>query len=227
MIDEVPHNERSGECILPILGCLMNLPPDVRTNFDNIYVFGYWVGHGHPNLQVILEPIVHDFMEAFETGVRVQLNDVVFTSRAVVFACDSDMRMKELILHHTGPTSHNGCDKCTIKGVTVKYKFGGHATKFITVDVDPSNYTSEMRTHESWQKDVALVERMKMQKKNELLETISEADVLQNKEYQRIHSNGVKGPCVFSKLKYIDVTQLCLTQPMHCLFEKFVHQEID
>lgn len=152
MNDEVPHNERSGECILPILGFLANLSPEIRTNFENIYVFGYWIGRGHPNLQALLAPIVDDLENAFITGVRVRLHDQEFVSKAAVLQNDSDLRLKELILNHIGCNGVDGCDKCNFKGETVFYESGGHATKFVARGAKFENFKLEKRTNESWER---------------------------------------------------------------------------
>lgn len=152
MDDEVPHNQRSGECILPILGFLINFSPEKRTHFDNIHVFGYWIGHGHPNMQALFKPIVEELLFAQILGVMVFVGGKQITSNAVLLQHDSDMRLKELILNHSGPTSEKGCSVCNITGETVYYASGSHATKFITRErVQSFQPELLLRTNDLWQ----------------------------------------------------------------------------
>jgi len=217
MDDEVPHNQRSGEGILPILGCLVNLPPEIRTNFENLQLFGYWVGSGHPNMQVLMEPIVDDMINAFTKGVTVKMKDQVFTSKAAVAFNDSDMRLKELIQNHSGSTSFSGCDKCYIIAKTVRYASGGTARKFVISDITS---LPEKRTAESWANDVSAVTKLKKEMFSELSLTHTYPEIVNHAEYSRLNSKGIKGPSVFDKLPYVDISKFCLTQPMHCIFEK-------
>ena len=131
LVDGIPCNKRSSESLIPLIGCLLNLPPKYRSKFSNMFIFGYWIGKGQPNMQHICAILTEEFEKMSTIGVTVQKAGVNISTKSFLVYADADMKMKILLLNTAGPTCKKGCCVCNFEGIVIIYSnTNRHAIKF-------------------------------------------------------------------------------------------------
>lgn len=218
-IDGVPISERRGFSCVPVNGVLLSLPPDVRYKLANNFLFGYWIGSSQPNMQVMMKPFVNSLNESFLHGHKVILNGENVISRSLLIYNDADMLMKRCLSNSSGPTAKKGCGKCNFSGESIENP--DSKKKVVKFACSNENDLKSMRTEQEWQASMTTAELKKQQVyAKQKANGRQHHEIVKSKEYTSVAKDGIKGLCVFLLLPYLCAIELCITQPMHCLYEK-------
>lgn len=199
------------------MAIILNLPPQVRFKFKNTHLLAFWIGPSHPDMQTLLSPLTEELKSAFLKGIRVKFMDKVIISRTVLVYVDADLRMKQCILNISGPGAICACDKCLKKGQTITLSESKRVVKYITTSI---NELFELRSRDKWLKDIEDVQAKKVNLYEKFAERHNHEQIVNKREYKTANVNGVKGPCCLGELSYLNHPELCITQPMHCIYVK-------
>ena len=60
---------KNGMQMWPIVGCIGNLPPNLRNKQENIVIFGMFVDNKSPSIELITGPFGKIMQKNFETGI--------------------------------------------------------------------------------------------------------------------------------------------------------------
>jgi len=219
MIDGVLVNKRKHESVTPILGSLLNLPPEMRSKFSNMSIFGFFIGTSYPDMQQVLKPIIDEFVYSYEHGHALKLPNcsIPKVSRSVIIYFDMDMIMKMMVLYMCGPTCKEGCSKCNFKGKATPTIKGGNPVKWPCTN---SKLLQPLRTKEQWIEHATTADENRAMKRLEMEQkNCTQSEIVFDKAYIKINSNGIKGQSELLRLHYLDITHSCLVQPMHCIIE--------
>ena len=145
--DGVKIIHSSGKHLYPLWLIIADLPPVMRSSFDNIAFASLWFGDGKPDFEVIFQYVQREVSElkyiyhdGFSYSVRI---DFLFIS--------ADNVAKAAILNNKQFNGYFGCHLCEDEGEIVS-----HSQR-----IYPSDTFIKMRTHESYQHN--LVEAQKFE----------------------------------------------------------------
>jgi len=142
--------------------------------------------------------------------------------RSFLIYINGDWKVKYLVLLCSGPGSKCACDRCLIEGISQSYmnsKKKSSAVKYYSVKQD----FEQLRDHNEWVQCAAKADEAKLNKYTRMREQgKTRAQILQNKTYNGLHEKGIKGTSCVLLLPYVRMDQICFTQLMHCVYEKYV-----
>jgi len=127
--------------ITPIIGVLLNLPPDVRYSFSNTYLIGF--AFGKIDYSMMLTPILKSWAIASH-GVAVKYTGKEVYSKNIIMYVDSDMRAKGPLQNLIQAPGHYACDCCEVAGETAV----GSIRYMVKSIYDFDTY--RIRTEERW-----------------------------------------------------------------------------
>ena len=79
--DGVPLFKSSAD-LWPVFLVILNLPPDIRMNAQNVVLAGLWYGSKKPPMHLLLKPIMQKLDQLYTLGVAVQTPHGLITYRA-------------------------------------------------------------------------------------------------------------------------------------------------
>ena len=106
--------------VWPIVCQLLNLPPAIRSKYENLLWYGFC--EGKPKTRLLYEAFVAEALELWETGCRIYDGSTgeVFTCRLMVHVAIFDYKGLVDVLHHKDVGAYCPCVKCNLPGVHSK-----------------------------------------------------------------------------------------------------------
>ena len=80
--DGVPLFKSSSKDLWPVFLVLLNLPPAIRMNAQNIVLAGLWYGSKKPPMNLLIEPIMKKLNHLYTLGIAVETPRGLITYRA-------------------------------------------------------------------------------------------------------------------------------------------------
>ena len=76
---------KNGMQMWPIVGCIANLPPNLRDKQENIVIFGIFVDNKSPSIELITGPFGKIMKKNFETGIKLKMKSENFRNKSLCF----------------------------------------------------------------------------------------------------------------------------------------------
>ena len=114
--DGIPMFKSASVSLWPVSFVILNLPPAVRMNSENIVLPGFWIG-SKPPMKYLLGPIVENLNALSSSGLEIKTST---TSLCIVYfklvLATFDLPAKAVVLNAKQFNGKNGCSVCENPG---------------------------------------------------------------------------------------------------------------
>lgn len=114
--DGVPLFKSSAADLWPVFVMILNLPPNIRMNAQNIVLAGLWYGTKKPPMDLLLKPIMKKLQHLYTLGVPIETPNGLITYRAKIEMAIFDLPAKAAVLCAKQFNGRYGCSVCLHPG---------------------------------------------------------------------------------------------------------------
>lgn len=113
--DGASCSNSSNTSVYPVFLQINELPPHLR--IKHMLLSTIWVGKGHPDMNLLLDPVITELNELYETGITWSSDGVNSnTSKFAVLICSVDSVARPMILNMKQFNGEYGCTFCYASG---------------------------------------------------------------------------------------------------------------
>lgn len=182
----------SKATVWPIYASINELPPNMRSK--HMILIGIWVNKKEPNMNVFLQPFVHEANFLSKFGIQWNLNGKTVVSKILPLICCVDSVARASMLSMKQFNGKYGCTFCEHPTESVD----GYIKYTVSTVVSPNRTDAGIKRN--------------MIRAHEYL------DSKQN------YCNGIKGPTVLMNLKYFDLANGMIPDSLHALYLGVIRQ---
>ena len=111
--DGIPIYKSSAVSIWPVLLMVLNLPPILRQKAENIILCGLWYGPNKPNARLLLNPVLKNLNNLYETGFMMHSsNGQTQLCKVKLVSAVFDLIARALVLTMKQFNGEYGCNVC-------------------------------------------------------------------------------------------------------------------
>ena len=104
---------------MPVFLVILNFPPAVRMNAENVVLAGLWFGSKKPPMHLLLKPISNELESLYTLGVQIETPDGCVTYHAKLELAVFDLPAKAVVLNAKQYNGRYGCSVCLHPGESV------------------------------------------------------------------------------------------------------------
>jgi len=113
--DGVPLFKSSTVSLWPVSFAILNLPPTIRINSENIILSGFWVGN-KPVMKLLFAPILDNLSHLTSSGLEIRISSVVYNIFVKLAMGVFDLPTKAAVLNAKQFNGKHGCSVCLHPG---------------------------------------------------------------------------------------------------------------
>ena len=114
--DGVSLFKSSSADLWPVFLVILNLPPAIRMNTQNIVLAGLWYGSKKPPMHLLMEPIIKKLDHLYTFGIAIETPHGLITHRAKLELGIFDLPAKAAVLCAKQFNGKYGCSVCLHPG---------------------------------------------------------------------------------------------------------------
>ena len=114
--DGVPLFKSSTVSLWPVSFVILNLPPSIRMNSENIILSGFWVG-SKPVMKLLFTPIVDNLSQLTSAGLEIRISSIVHNIFIKLAMGIFDLPAKATVLNAKQFNGKHGCSVCVHPGI--------------------------------------------------------------------------------------------------------------
>ena len=115
-IDGIAVFKSSTVSLWPVALVVLNLPPNVRMNSENIILGGFWIGPSKPDVKSLLDPVIESICELSSKGLKIKTPDSTLILNPRIVLGIFDLPAKAAVLCSKQYNGRYGCSVCTHPG---------------------------------------------------------------------------------------------------------------
>ena len=116
-LDGVPLFNSSSMSMWPVYLAILNLPPNIRMNAENMLLAGLWVGPKKPAMKLLLDPVMSTLQDLYTKGLTFPLPSGNVNVKAKLLFGIFDLPAKAAVLNSKQFNGKYGCSICYHPGL--------------------------------------------------------------------------------------------------------------